>query len=36
MDKAFYEVYGVSQDRNVDMRTTAELLAVERVQKLLN
>ena len=35
MDKAFYEVYKVAQDRKVDMRTAAGLLAVERVAKAI-
>jgi len=35
MDKAFYEVYKVAQDRKVDMRTAAGLLAVKRVAKAI-
>lgn len=35
MDKAFYEVYKVSEDRKVDMRTAAGLLAVERVARAI-
>ena len=35
MEKAFYEVYKVSQDKKVDMRTAAGLLAVERVARAI-
>ena len=35
MEKAFYEVYKVSEDRKVDMRTAAGLLAVERVARAI-
>ncbi len=35
MDKAFYEVYKVAEDRKVDMRTAAGLLAVERVAQAI-
>jgi len=31
MEKAFYKVYGIFQERKVDMRTAASMLAVERV-----
>ncbi|MEE8324628.1 MAG: glutamate dehydrogenase, partial [Candidatus Humimicrobiaceae bacterium] len=35
MEKAFYEVYKVSEARKVDMRTAAGLLAVERVAQAI-
>jgi len=35
MEKAFYEVYKVVQDKKVDMRTAASLLAVERVARAI-
>ena len=35
MDKAFYEVYKVAQERKVDMRTAAGLLAVKRVARAI-
>ena len=35
MEKAFYEVYEISEDRKVDMRIAAGLLAVERVTKAI-
>jgi glutamate dehydrogenase (NAD(P)+) len=35
MDKAFYEVYKVVENRKVDMRTAAGLLAVERVARAI-
>jgi len=35
MEKAFYEVYKVAEGRNVDMRTAAGLLAVERVARAI-
>ncbi len=35
MEKAFYEVYKIAEARNVDMRTAAGLLAVERVAKAI-
>ncbi len=35
MDKAFYEVYKVVENRKVDMRTAAGLLAVERVAQAI-
>ena len=32
---AFYEVYKITEDKKVDMRTAAGLLAVERVAKAI-
>ncbi|TET49317.1 MAG: glutamate dehydrogenase, partial [Actinomycetota bacterium] len=36
MEKAFYKVYGISEERKVDMRTAASILGVERVAEAVS